>query len=67
MITPRRGKGKHRASGGVTPKAKRVPLFKNVNILRYMGDSPREFGRSEKDIIFTFFMSFHLIALVMTS
>ena len=36
VITPRRGKGKHRASGGVTPKAKRVPLFKNVNILRYM-------------------------------
>jgi hypothetical protein len=52
--TPRRGKGKHRASPGVLPKAKRVLLFKNVNILKYMEASPREFRRSEKDII-TFF------------
>ena len=47
---------KHRASSALPgPKAKRVALFKNVNILRLMECSPREFGRSEKDIIFTFF------------
>jgi len=42
-------------TGGCS-KAKRVAVFKNVNILRYMGpNSPREFGRSEKDILCTFF------------
>ena len=56
LTTPRRGKGKHKAPGGMSvSKAKRVPVYKNVNIIRFMEKSPREFGRSEKDIVFTFF------------
>lgn len=57
---PKRGKGKRPASrSNATPKGKRSAIFKNVNIFRYMGtDPPREFGRSEADIVCTFFMSF---------
>ena len=51
---PKRGKGKRPASrSNATPKGKRSAIFKNV---RYMGtDRPREFGRSEADIVCTFF------------
>ena len=56
VTIPKRGKGKHKASGtSFAPKSKRTPTFKNVNILRFMANSPREFGRSEKDIVCTFF------------
>lgn len=54
---PRRGKGKYRASSCLAaPRVKRANTFKNVNVLRFMGPhAPREFGRSEKDILCTFF------------
>ena len=53
---PRRGKGKHRAPSSAAPKSKRMNTFKNVNVFRYMGsNAPREFSRSEKDIVCTFF------------
>lgn len=55
---PRRGKGKYCASGSslAAPRVKRANTFKNVNVLRYMGPHAlREFGRSEKDILCTFF------------
>ena len=55
----RRGKGKHRLGiKHMQPKAKHSNTFKNVNIIGYMGlHAPREFGRCEKDILCTFFMS----------
>ena len=38
VTIPKRGKGKHKASGtSFAPKYKRTPTFKNVNILRFMG------------------------------